>query len=278
VRDEIGAIKLTTPSLATEGTRLIEVDYDQTEMPAAYDAGRGYSPRALRHWLETVSRNIPVRQGSRILDVGCGTGRFSAALAEHFGSEVDAIDPSEKMLEQARRKPHAGVRFQKASGEQLPFPDESVDLVFMSMVFHHFDAPEIVAQECCRVLRPTGSLCLRAGTREQISTYPYVPFFPASASILYEILQSREFVESVFLQAGLCFVHHELVRNEVATSWKEYAIKLSHRADSVLTRLTNEEFQLGLELVRDYAARQPQRHPVIELVDFFVFRLDEKPA
>src|SRR5690606_31699327 len=117
----------------------IDMDYDQTAMPAQYDAGRAYAPQVLQYWLETISRNLPVHQVSRILDLGCGTGRYSAALAEHFSADVEAIDPSEKMLEQALRKRHARVRFQSASGEKLPLPDRSIDLVFMSMVFHHFN-------------------------------------------------------------------------------------------------------------------------------------------
>ncbi len=263
------------PTPSTERTKVIDVDYDQTEMPAAYDKGRAYPPRVLQRWLETLSRNIPVRQVSRILDLGCGTGRYSAALAEHFCCQVEAIDPSDRMLEQARRKPHAGVRFQKASGEALPLSNESVDLVFMSMVFHHFHDPETVARECRRVLRPGGIVCLRAGTREQIPTYPYVRFFPGSVSILHAVLQSREFIESAFVRAKIGYEHHELVENEVASSWEEYAIKLSHRADSVLVQLSDEEFYLGLESVRRYATGRAQANPVIELVDFFVFRLNQ---
>ena len=251
------------------------MDYDQTEMPGAYDTGRAYSPRVLRHWLETVSRQVSSRQISRILDIGCGTGRYSAALAEHFRCEVVAIDPSKKMLEQARSKPHAGVRFQRAPGEELPLPDESVDLVFMSMVFHHFHEPESVAGECRRVLRPGGSVCLRAGTREQIPTYPYVRFFPRSIPILNAVLQSREFIELAFAHAKLGCDHHELVTSEVASSWEEYAIKLSHRADSVLAQLTDEEFEVGLESARRYASGQAQANRVIELVDFFVFRINQ---
>jgi ubiquinone/menaquinone biosynthesis C-methylase UbiE len=247
------------------------MDYDRTEMPSAYDAGRSHAPWVLERWLETVSRHVqgPV---SRILDLGCGTGRYSAALARYFGADVEAVDPSEKMLEQALKKPHAHVRFCKASGEELPLDDESVDLVFMSMVFHHFDSPESVARECRRVLRPNGSVCLRAGTVEQIPSYAYVPFFSRSASILRDYLQSREFVESVFAQAELDLIHHEVVASEVASDWMEYASKLEHRADSVLIQLRDREFQDGLASVKRYAQSHTGDGPVTELVDFFVFR------
>lgn len=223
------------------------IDYDRTAMPEAYDAGRSYTPHALKHWLATISGSIQNRGLARILDLGCGTGRYSSALAEHFGADVYAIDPSERMLEQARRKRHPRVRYERAPGEQLPLSDGSVDLVFMSMVFHHFDDPVTVAHECHRVLRSGGSVCLRAGTREQISTYPYVPFFRRSASILDRLLQSRDFIEDTFLEADLPGLHHELVASETAVNWEHYAEKLAYRADSVLSQLTDEEFQTGLE-------------------------------
>ena len=222
------------------------MDYDRSEMPSAYDAGRSYAPWVLERWLETVAQQVqgPV---SRILDLGCGTGRYSAALANYFSVDVEAIDPSEKMLEQALKKPHARVRFRKASGEALPLNDESVELVFMSMVFHHLDSPEAVAHECRRVLRPNGSVCLRAGTVEEIPSYAYVPFFSRSASIMRHYFQSREFVESVFAQADLALTHHELVASEVASDWMEYASKLKHirSAGSVSRGSANTSYQVG---------------------------------
>ena len=247
------------------------MDYDRCGMPSTYDAGRSYAPRVLERWLETVSEHVqnPV---SRILDLGCGTGRYSAALASYFSADVEGIDPSEKMLEQALKKPHARVRFRKASGEELPLEDKSVDLVFMSMVFHHFRSPGAVARECCRVLRPNGSVCLRAATSDQIPGYAYVRFFSRSASIMKDFFQSREFVESVFAQAELALIHHELVPSEVASDWMEYASKLEHRADSVLVQLSDGEFQDGLASVKRYAQSHTGDGPVTELVDFFVFR------
>ena len=118
------------------------MNYDKTNIPAAYDAGRGYSPKVLTGWLDVVSRLVPKEAVSEILDIGCGTGRYSTALAAHFDARVVAVDPSEKMLAEARKKASERVRYERAFAEALPLPDASVDMVFMSMVFHHFDDPD----------------------------------------------------------------------------------------------------------------------------------------
>ena len=111
------------------------MDYDKTNMLAAYDAGRGYSPAVLALWLDVISRWVPKGTVSEILDIGCGTGRYSTALAAHFNARVIAVDPSEKMLAEARKKATERVRYERASAESLPLPDASIDMVFMSMSF-----------------------------------------------------------------------------------------------------------------------------------------------
>jgi ubiquinone/menaquinone biosynthesis C-methylase UbiE len=247
------------------------MDYDKTNMPAVYDSGRGYSPAALALWLDVISRRVPKSGVSRILDIGCGTGRYSTALAAHFDARVVAVDPSEKMLAQARKKATAHVRYRRASGESLPLADRSVDMVFMSMVFHHFDDPDRAVRECGRVLRRDGTVCLRAGTRDRIGTYPYVPFFTRSAAILDNVLQSQALIEAVFMTAGFELVSHELIRSEIAESWNAYAAKLAFRADSILAQLPGHEFEEGLAALQRHAA-SAGNEPVIELIDFFVFR------
>jgi 2-polyprenyl-3-methyl-5-hydroxy-6-metoxy-1,4-benzoquinol methylase len=71
-------------------------------------------------WLDVISRSVPKGAVSEILDVGCGTGRYSTALAAHFNARVIAVDPSEKMLAEARKKATEGVRYERASAESLP--------------------------------------------------------------------------------------------------------------------------------------------------------------
>src|ERR1700746_1188073 len=108
------------------------MDYDKTNMPAAYDASRGYGGGGLTFWLDVVSRLVPKEAVSEILDVGCGTGRYSAALAAHCDAHVVGVDPSERMLAEARKKVSERVRYERACSEPLPLRAASVDVIFTS--------------------------------------------------------------------------------------------------------------------------------------------------
>ena len=134
------------------------MDFDRTSLPAVYDAGRGYSPEMLNRWMAAISRAADTSKPiDVILDLGCGTGRYSGPLADWFSAKVIALDPSEQMLAQARRKNSRDVTCVLGSGEDLPLPDSSVGLVFMSMVFHHFAQPAKVARECRRACSARGA-------------------------------------------------------------------------------------------------------------------------
>lgn len=248
------------------------MDYDATDIAANYDLGRSYAPEVLDLWMSTVSSYVDDRAVTSILDLGCGTGRFSEALAVHFDAEVIGIDPSKKMLEQARSK-HLDqrVRYQVGSAEAIPLPDDSVDLVFMSMIFHHLDDPALAARECRRALRDGGTAFMRAGTRERISSYPYVDFFPASRTVLERCLAKCVDVCQVFEHAGFRTVAVDLVTQEVAPTFQRYAEKIAAGADSVLASLSQSDFEAGLEALRSHAARV-DREAVFEPIDVFVFR------
>ena len=248
------------------------MDYDTTEIPVAYDRGRDHGPEVLQLWMNVVSSCAGTQRINTILDLGCGTGRFSEALAAHFDAEVVGVDPSMKMLEQARGKPRdRRLRYEIGRGEAIPLPDNSVDLIFMSMIFHHFDDPLIAARECRRVLRDGAAAFLRAGTRELIPSYPYVEFFPGSRPILEDCLPTAPFVREVFESAGFSMVSSDVVIQQVAADYAAYAEKLSAGADSVLARLSRSDFEAGIEAMRAHSASVVEQ-AVCEPIDVFVFR------
>lgn len=99
-------------------------------------------------------------QGSRVLDVGCGTGRWVRRLEER-GLSVVGIDQSSEMLSLARKR---GTLSLMVSGEaqNLPFRDESFECVSAVTVIQHIPPQEQVRalSEMVRVLRPGGYLFL----------------------------------------------------------------------------------------------------------------------
>ena len=96
----------------------------------------------------------------KLLDVACGPGVVTAALAPEAGSVV-AFDATEQMLEKARaRCTKAGlgnVAFRSGDAENLPFEDAEFDGVVTRLAIHHFANPQRALDEMFRVLRPGGT-------------------------------------------------------------------------------------------------------------------------
>lgn len=96
------------------------------------------------------------RSDLRILDVGCGTGANLKMLAE-FGT-AEGVDLSQQALEFCRERGLDGVRYGEA--ENLPFEDNSFDLVTALDVLEHLDDDGAGLNEIFRVLRPGGHALL----------------------------------------------------------------------------------------------------------------------
>jgi SAM-dependent methyltransferase len=95
------------------------------------------------------------RPGERVLDLGCGAGRFVAALQE-AGAEPVGVEIAEAALERARRNaPGADLRLAEPDGS-LPLEHGSFDLVWCSEVLEHVGDTEHLLLEVRRVLRPHG--------------------------------------------------------------------------------------------------------------------------
>lgn len=119
----------------------------------AYDRHVGrYGPELAREMVRVTG----VRAGQRALDVGCGTGALTIALANVVGADsAAAIDPSERFVAACRaRVPGADVRM--GTGEELPWDDAEFDAVLAQLVVDGMSDARRGVAEMRRVARPGG--------------------------------------------------------------------------------------------------------------------------
>src|SRR5688572_17866935 len=114
-----------------------------------------------------VLRRHGVTAGTRLLDVGSGTGVIAALAQDMVGPTgvVVAVDPSEGMLAEARK---AGVRDTRIGrGEQLPVGDAEFDILTMGYALRHVEDLVVTFREYLRALRPGGRVLLLEITRPE---------------------------------------------------------------------------------------------------------------
>ncbi|MCB9844614.1 MAG: bifunctional demethylmenaquinone methyltransferase/2-methoxy-6-polyprenyl-1,4-benzoquinol methylase UbiE [Phycisphaeraceae bacterium] len=118
-------------------------------------------------WRRAAVRAAAIAPGDRVLDVACGTGDLTAAIARREPAEVIGVDFTQEMLDHAEAKrvrlpePAASrIRYQRADAMDLPFQDASFDAVTIAFGLRNVADPSRAIVECVRVLRPAGRLVI----------------------------------------------------------------------------------------------------------------------
>ena len=153
------------------------VRYDT--MAAEYSQHRKVHPEVLRELLSESG----IDHRSRVLEVGCGTGNYVAALESAMGCSCWGTDPSREMLAAARGCSER-VIFQAGRAEQLEFTASFFDLVFSVDVIHHVEDITAYFQEVQRVLKPGGRVCTVTDSEWIIRhRQPLAVYFPETVDV-----------------------------------------------------------------------------------------------
>ena len=106
-----------------------------------------------------VTGSAGLAGATRLLDVGCGTGRLAIAAAERYGVRAWGVDSSKAMIDRARSQGARRVAFRVATADALPFRGGWFDAVVMRLVVHTLGAARDGAfHEAARVSAPRGRL------------------------------------------------------------------------------------------------------------------------
>jgi SAM-dependent methyltransferase len=226
---------------------------DFAPLAARYDDLRP----AGRSWNDLADRTLAALGGTtRLLDVGCGTGRFAALAAERLGARVWGVDPSPEMLERARSRAPRGIGWKEAAAERLPFRAGWFDGVHMHLVLHVLSDCTAALAECARVLAPGGRFAAVTFELEHFDRFHLTPYFPSITAIDRGRFPAPADVCSELESAGFTAVAREAVRQDVELDPGELLERVRGRYISTLHLLDDGEYAAGLEhLERDIGAR-----------------------
>jgi ubiquinone/menaquinone biosynthesis C-methylase UbiE len=208
---------------------------------------------------------------TRLLEIGCGTGKLTLPVARLTKARIDAVDVEGAMLKVARRKDRAGrVHWRQASAIALPYLNRTFDLAFMSLVAHHLDDPVRAYTEIQRVLKPGGCLAIWTFTPAHFTRFFLNAFFPSIAAI-----DSARFPKSDALRRQLRAAGFRRVRSRPfveRTSVRLDALeeRVRHRYITTLELVPPAEFARG---IRRIAAARREAGPAAEIKNVLRWQL-----
>ncbi len=212
----------------------------------------------------SVTRRYVSFEGKDVLEVGCGDGRLTYQYAPLAGSVV-AIDPSAKAITAARRRLTASLKgrlkFRVASGESLPMPDGSFDIVFFTWSLCCTDVPAMgrSLSEAWRVLRPRGLVASIQPSLQQDFRYGMVSYMMERGSpaiqeeersyaksrltLRYSVLMAKQF-DLVAEEEYPCYTYYdteaEAARAFVASRRERYNL-LDHEAKRLIREVVRDQ-------------------------------------
>lgn len=229
------------------------VDYDK--IAPTYD--RRYADEGSRGTARALLSLTRELAAKRILEVGCGTGRWLADLSL-VCDKACGLDYSDGMLRQALKRDEELWLVRGRAG-RLAFPDASFDLVYCVNAIHHFDQQRAFVFEARRLLRPGGALAIIGFDPRQHRDKWYVFDYFESA---YETDLARfpSWGTALDWMASAGFVQAEWRLAERIRDHKQGAAVLNDpflakNASSQLSLLNDDAYAAGMNKIRSAVAK-----------------------
>lgn len=161
----------------------------------SYDLTRSADP----YLVSRLNHHLKINAHQSYLDVACGTGNYTLALAQS-GGRWHGIDQSQRMIAAAQKKSNS-IFWLLADVTRLPYNERTFAGVVCTLAIHHFNSLAAAFNEIHRVMA-TGNFVLFTSTPEQMMAYWLAEYFPEAISLSAEQMPALELVADALSEAG----------------------------------------------------------------------------
>ena len=221
--------------------------FDYSKVAEDYDRLRGRDRNKLEQWVREVIQYCAPERTESVLDIGCGTGRYTELLNRFFGT-VYGLDRSAEMLGVAVREHEAGgVSFIRGEATSLPFQDSVFDMILMVMSLHQIGTENIVAlfRSLRYKLREEGALVLITNSHSRMRRSNWA-HFPGVVARDLARFPSIPFTISELKAAGFRKVGYASVKKLFGTlPVEDYLARVEGKYISTLSMMSEDEFRRG---------------------------------
>jgi len=195
--------------------------------------------------------DFPRWRGSRVLEVGCGIATDGLQFAR-AGADYTGLDGSERALSLARKRfelERAKGAFRRGSATELPFEDQSFDLVYSHGVIHHIEETPRAVAEFRRVLKPNGTALVMLYHRRSLNYYVNVLLIRRLLAALLLIPGSPRLLGGLTGEPEVIAGHQALLRTHGLRYLGDRSLFLSNNTDgpgNPLSKVYSREEALAL--------------------------------
>lgn len=217
---------------------------DYSEIAEYYDDAR---PEPADIWIEAIGTMGAIAPESLVLDLGCGTGRFTVRILKRYSGCTFGLDQSLEMLKRAAEK-DAGrsVHWIAGDAHTLPLRSDTFDCVYMAMVIHHVREEAVALEEIRRLLKPGGRCVILTSSHSAIRSH-VLRYFPGVVATDVNRFPSIPSLKRSLEKAGFRNVRSRLVRHQEAEMPVEKYLQMVRRKYiSTFELMDEEKFRKGL--------------------------------
>jgi len=239
------------------------MSFDFSKIASQYTKYRTIHPKVLEELL-----NSGISTGSKVLEVGCGTGNYIISIESIVGCQCFGIDISKEMLEKAKERTKK-VKFLLGRAEELEFTENFFELVFSVNVIHHITGRREYFREAYRVLKPRGKICTVTDSEWILrNRQPLTVYFPETLEVDLKRYPKIEELKQIITQVGFKAIREKMVEYPYLL---EDIQAYKNKVFSSLNLISEEAFQRGIKRMEEDLKKEP-----IQCVSRFALLWGEK--